>query len=681
MAVKDKKEPAKVEPIKVEPAKAEPTKTDTPATATERASLADLGPWIAAIYAAGLLLVFCGERIVSTIDEARYALTGLGVAAMVITTGMRFAAAGRFQGERRKVEQSLAKYSLGGLVALAIYFLTTDTGKGLLGIDTAAPATRARFESAATVAWVVLLLVSLVPLLFGERALFPMRRAEQIEGRRVQTATVSALTLVFAATYAALFTYSAGELDVKADFSYFRTARPSESTRNVAQGLTQPVKVTAFFPQLSEVGTEVEGYLRDLGGSSSSLEIEVQDRLLVPALAKEAKVTQDGVIVLTRGTSRESLTIGAEMKTAQAKLKSLDVDFQKALLKLMREQRTAYFTTGHGELNEASTAAEGRSSKGFKKLLETQNYAVKDLGLAQGSANDIPADAGLLIVLGPSRPLLDEEIAAIRRYAERGGKILMALDPDAKVDFNALAEAVDLTWKPAILAADKNFVPRRRNPSDHMNLVTNTFSSHASVSTLSKVGRAPVIFAGAAGLDKKAGTDAKVDFAVRALAETFADDNGNFEFDKATEKRSAFNLAAAVSRPVPGAPDSGKDKQPPEMRAFVMGDVDALSDAIIGVPPALVHEPNALLALDVMRWLGGEESFSGALNTTEDVRIEHTKQKDKLWFYGTIFGAPALVLGGGLWLTRRKRRLSPAAARRAAPKADPKPAPRKGRSA
>jgi hypothetical protein len=38
------------------------------------------------------------------------------------------------------------------------------------------------------------------------------------------------------------------------------------------------------------------------------------------------------------------------------------------------------------------------------------------------------------------------------------------------------------------------------------------------------------------------------------------------------------------------------------------------------------------------------------------VRIEHTKQKDVLWFYGTIFGAPALVLGLGLYTTRRKAR-------------------------
>src|SRR6185369_2234635 len=114
------------------------------------------------------------------------------------------------------------------------------------------------------------------------------------------------------------------------------------------------------------------------------MKLEEHDRLLVPAIAKESKVTTDGVVVLTRGASRETLNVGTEMKTALAKLKTFDGDFQKSLLKVMREARVAYMTVGHGEVNEArGDAAEGRTGKGLKKLLESQNYTVKDLGLVQ----------------------------------------------------------------------------------------------------------------------------------------------------------------------------------------------------------------------------------------------------------------------------------------------------------
>lgn len=619
-----------------------------------RSSLEGVNPWLVPIYAASLALVFVGERVLSTSDAARFTLTGLGVLGAVVATILRFVVASQHQGERREAERALAFFSALGLVALALYFSTTDTGRELLGVAKAAPEARARVGTVTTIAWVVLLVSSILPLFFGESALFPMRRAPRIEARRVRAATLSGLTLSLAVAYCALFTYAAGELDIKADFSYYRTARPSESTRKVAESLTEPVKVTAFFPQLNDVGAEVEGYLRDAARSSPNFQVEVHDRLLVPAVAKEAKVTQDGVIILSRGSSRETVTVGADMKTAAAKLKSLDVDFQKSLLKVIREQRTAYLTVGHGELNESpgGTGAEGRSAKNLRKLLESQNYVVKDLGLTQGLGSEIPQDAFLVVVLGPSKAFLPEEVAALGRYADRGGKLLLALDPEAKVDLEPLAAVTDLTWSPPVLATEKNLVRRRFNESDRAILVTSRFSSHASVSTLSKAGqRAPVILPGAAALDKEQGSDAKVDFVVRSMPDTFADLNGNFAFDKDAEKQSAYNLAAAVSKPASAASaGDAKGKEAPEMRAFVVGDADALSDAAFG------HEPNIVFALDALRWLGGEESFSGAVATSEDVRIEHTKEKDQIWFWGTSVGAPLVVLAVGLFVTQRKRR-------------------------
>ncbi|KYG03352.1 hypothetical protein BE21_52090, partial [Sorangium cellulosum] len=608
------------------------------------------GGWMVPAYAGALLAIFLGERVVPTIDGLRYALSGLGLLTLALVTALRFATAVRETGERRAVERALAILSALGLVAVAAYFTTTDAGRNLLGVSRAAPELRARIEAATTVGWIALLVIATVPLFFGEAALAPMRRAERIEGRRVRAATLSGVTLAFAAVYSALFVYAASQLELKADFSYYRTARPGDSTKRVAESLTEPLKITAFFPQLNEVGAEVEGYLREVKAASPQITVEMQDRLLVPALAKEAKVTQDGVIVLSRDTSRETLNIGADIKAAGAKLKSLDADFQKALLKVIRAQRTAYLTVGHGEMNESTNAAEGRTAKNLRKLLESQNYVVKDLGLAQGLGSELPKDAGVVVVLGPQKEFLPEEVAALKRYADEGGHLLLALDPEAKVDLSPLAGAVGLTWKPEVLANDRVYVRRRFNESDQAMLVTTRYSSHASVSTLSRhAQQAPTIFPGAASLDKADGGDLKIDFVVRSMGETFADANGNFKFDEG-EKRSAYNLAAAVSKELAPGGGDGKDKK--ELRAFVVADADVFSDA------AFRNEPNIVLALDAFRWLGGEESFAGEITTNEDVRIEHTKEKDQVWFWATILVAPAMVLGLGLFITRRGRRAS-----------------------
>jgi hypothetical protein len=626
--------------------------------------------WVAPAYVAGLALVFLGERVLSTIGWLRLLLTGTGALLITVLTVVRWVAARASNGQARSVARALALLSAGGVVAIAMYFTTTEWVEERLGIATMALASRQRFESAMTVAWVALALGTLVPMLFAERALFPMRRSNWIEWRRVREALGAGLILSLVAVYGSLFTFVAGELAIKADFSYFHTARPSESTRKIAESARSPVDVLAFFPELNPVGVEAGAYLRDVARGLPAIRLQYSDRLLVPEVARQAKVYDDGIIVVERGADRETISLGTDIATARPKLKTLDADFQKALLKVLRERRTAYFTVGHGELNDTQPTPqnEGRTGRGVRQLLEQQNYVVRDLDAASGLLADVPGDASIVLVIGPAQPFLPEEVATLARYAARGGHLLLCLDPEAKVDLQPLAAIVGLALSPSVLANDKVHLRRRFNDSDTTLLITNHYSSHASVSTLSRIASRPVVFAGAGALDRTSGADGalRIDFTVRAFADTFNDANGNFHFDPGTEKRDSYALAAAVSKPIDAAASATfhGEKKTDEMRAFVLGDADAVSDA------ALANEANALLVADALHWLGGEESFAGAMSTPEDVRIEHTKQKDLVWFYGTIFGAPALVLGAGLLYTQRIRRSKKKSAPHSKPSAE-----------
>jgi len=612
-----------------------------------------LAPFLGAGFVVSLGLVFVGERLLGTIDGARMALSGLGVVGAVGTTALRFMLlAGQKDAERQRIERALGLFQVVGLASLGLYFLAnTDVGRGLAGIADATPDKRARFDGATTVAWIVLAGLSIAPIIFGEAALSPMRRAPRVEVRRIYAAAVAGLTLAFAAAYSALFTYAAGEMDVKVDYSYFRTAKASESTKKIVAGTSEPVEVRAFFPPLNDVGVEIDAYLADIAKSAPNFKYGFYDRLLYPQLAKDNKVTQDAVIVILKGASRETLTLDKEMNKAAAKLKTLDADFQKALLKAMKDPRTAYLTVGHGEINEGSSTAEGRSGKLLRRLLEGQNYSVKDLGMPQGLATDVPEDANVVIVFGPTQAFTPEEVASLDRYAKRGGKLLIALDPEGKGDMSPLANIAGLAYDPTLLATtDQFFVPRHRNASDKANLISNRFSSHASVSTLSRVSSRAVVLLPMAGSLEKKQTEAKVDFVLRSSGGTFGDKNGNFELD-GDEKKATFNLAAAVSQELPEGVNKDKVKGPAETRMFVVADADCMSDLAIGFA-----ETNQIFFVDALRWLSGDESFSGEIATPEDVRIQHTKQKDVFWFYGTIIGAPALLLGVGVLLTRRNRR-------------------------
>lgn len=655
------------------------------------------------LYLAGLALVFLGERVLATTRVPRLIATGLGVLLLLGTTGWRLVAGFGAPGERGRIERLLGLTSAGGTLAIAVA-LGVDLASGPLGLDRLDPEKRATWDAVVLVSWASLLLISLLPHLFAYSALLPMRRAERPESRRVRDAALSGLTLALAACYLGMFVFVGSSWGVAADYAYFKTAQPSESTRRVAAALSQPVRVVALFPQVNEVKNEVERYLSALSRGNPKLKVEYHDRLLAPKIARELRVSQDGVVVFARGDVRQVLTIGTEMKNARAKLRTLDEDVQKNLMKMARKARVAYLTVGHGELNDTHDAAEerkGYSDRILRKLLQMQNYRISDLGLPEGLGRKVPDDASIVFILGPTEPYAPEELAALRAYVAGGGHLFVALDPEpvalrlasldrgeppgsddagvggepepdagsANIDqtvktlqsggpgpnLEALAGLFGLSIDPHLLANDRQYVQTNMNKSDRVQLVTNRFSSHASVSTLSRHDAWVVLF-GAGSLDKLDPKDKGIDFTLRSEPGTYRDLNHNFEMD-GSEKPGQFNFAAAVERPVktdkPPRPPKDKSSKsqesgPDQMRAFVIADVGAFSDLVLLNAPS-----NRFLFADAVRWLGGEESFAGEVNNEQDRRIEHTKQSDVIWFYSTILGMPALVLALGLFVSRR----------------------------
>ncbi len=676
--------------------------------------------WLLPLYLGGLALVLIGERVLSGLERGSGVATALGVLAVVLATALRFSPKFKSQGERANIERLLSLLSILGLVALAVYYVTTASGADRFGLSKMTAEKRDHAIELLRVLWISLLTIAVVPQIFAETALRPMRRAERPEARRVKAAAMAGGSLAMVVVYGSLAVYASGGIQKKWDYSYFKTSRPGESTIKIAQSITEPIRVVAFFPDVNEVRGEVESYLKELAASSPKLKVEVRDRLLSPKLAKDLRATQDGVIILSKGSATYTLTIGADLEAARAKLKTIDRDFQEQLLKAVRSHKTVYFTVGHGEINDSKGSAEneGRTASIAKLLLQKQNVTVKDLGLGQGLGSEVPADADAVVVLGPSDNFSPEEIASLQRFADAGGHLLLALDPESASSMNlvapdseATAEATPspsaapsatppgqapkpapsssataktpppaapktpvpphlaalvgitgLTMSPDLLANETQHIRVRNNDSDRTRLQTSSFSSHASVSTLSRNSpRAAIVVFGSGSLDKPQNMAGKVDFTVRSPGSTFNDANHNYKLDKDDEKSQVYNIAAAVSKPAAGAPaeppakpddkkGKDKDKKPEvkEMRAFVVADVDAFSDLVLTNVVG-----NQILFVDAMRWLVGEESYAGQTNSEEDVRIEHTKQQDLAWFYSTIFGIPALVLAAGVFIRRR----------------------------
>ena len=82
--------------------------------------------------------------------------------------------------------------------------------------------------------------------------------------------------------------------------------------------------------------------------------------------------------------------------------------------------------------------------------------------------------------------------------------------------------------------------------------------------------------------------------------------------------------------------------------------VVVFSDATMISDPILVNPGNQVIT-DTLRWAIGHKSFMGAVNSEEDVKIQHSKSRDLIIFHGSIFLIPLMVLIFGFFATRQER--------------------------
>ena len=382
------------------------------------------------------------------------------------------------------------------------------------------------------------------------------------------------------------------------------------------------------------------------------------DHALEPDLAKELKIRDNGTIALVRGEGEEqqveSIKIGEDFDGARRNLKKLDEKVQESLLKLTRGKKTAYVTVGHGEMYWKGSESKDRSLSNVKKVLGQLQYTVKELGLTQGLAEEVPEDADLVMVMGPTEPFLDVEVAALDAFRARGGRLLVALEPrtaggtvldEDGVDLSGLLGPMGLAFHgDHYLAADKSIAVLTYRKGDRLNLGTNKFSTHESVTTLSRNSKSLGVLTPAAGwLEEIAGGTGKTTVTVRSMDESWEDLNGNLDFDAdAGEERKARPLAVAVSGPSEGES---------EYRAVVVADGSWASDVFLaGV------QGNAVFLVDAISWLVEDAALAGTTNNEEDVKIQHTREGQGWIFYATSFLIPLGLLGGGLARVRSRRK-------------------------
>lgn len=620
-------------------------------------------PWLTWVLLGGLVAVFAGARVFGSIETLRMGVVAAGAVAVAAAAALRIVAWRQAEGEARSMEAILALCCAGCTVALAGFALATDFGVSLAGLEFDEAMGERRFKRFFLVASTILLSFSLLPALAAQWALAKGGRAGelQVDALRVRQSSASALSVALAGAALIFIGYMASAFDRTADFSFFKTATPGESVREIVLGMDGPLRAALFFPDVHPVKDEALVYLNELARVTGKVVIEEYDRFDDPAAAEEFQARSDGVLYLRRGEAQERIFLGMDLEEARPGLRVLDSQVQAALLQLGRERRKAYLTIGHGELNDPLAAEypgetglvpdPGQFDTGLlplqalRALMGLLNYDVYELGGGDGLANKVPDDADMLMILGPRRPFLEDEMNAVRDYLDRGGALVLALEPGGEFALGGLREDLGVDYEPAMVMDDEWTLS-----TDRRGLVTNQFSMHPAVTTPSRQSLSnSVVMLGPGSFTPLGDREGvKTESIVESPLSSFADLNGNFTFDEGVEEKRNYFLAVAVERTDGGAGPG--EEASAGMRALVYADAEIFSDRWIG---AML---NPYLVRDGILWLHGEEAFAGEVVSEEDIPVLHTRAENVFWFYTIIFGAPAAVLGLGLAIVYRQRR-------------------------
>ncbi|MBI5511493.1 MAG: Gldg family protein [Deltaproteobacteria bacterium] len=595
----------------------------------------------------GLVALYVAERALH--DLARYVVLGLGalVVGSAVLAVLRINAT---EGDRRQAYKGLAiEYGV-AVLAVALYFAGSlewlPEGK---------------VAAVAQVVWPALLVLALVPIVAMEMALFSMEAAPKVELWRVRFASRSARIVALAVIAFAGVNFTAAAWNRKIDLSYFKTTAAGTATLSIMKNLTKPLRFVLFFPTGNEVLEHVKDYVGSLARESDKVTVEIYDQALEPELARKLKVRNNGYLALLHEEKSESIKLDIDLEDARATLRELDAKVQEKLLRVLKPPRVAYFTTGHLERDYAPLGDDKRYGMAdLRSLCESLGFTVKRLGLGEGLGSKVPDDAALVIVAGAIEPFLAEEKNSLQAYLDKGGRLLLLVDPDHGSTADDLTAMVGVKVSKALAAHERYLVRVEGRGESPYYLATNRAATHPSVLTLSRAGeRLGVVLLGAGALTKldKLPPEMKVTFTLRSMPDTWLDDNGNRVFDKATEKRGApLDFGAAVERTIAAPAEEGEaaekeagKKDQPLMRAMVLGDADVAGDGIVR------NQGNAYLFADGVRWLAGEEENAGTVESEKDVPIVHKKEEDTILFYGTSFLMPAVVLGAGLLVSRRRR--------------------------
>ncbi len=415
---------------------------------------------------------------------------------------------------------------------------------------------------------------------------------------------------------------------IRWDLSENQNYSLSPQTHRVIRGLPREVKVTVFTREKDPGYQSYKERLDSYRQASPKITIEFVDPERQPKMAQTYGITRSDTAVFESGAQTIRVTNPSEAELTGALIR-VSKDDKKRIL----------FLEGHGE-----QSFENRERSGFsqaKDILTKQGYEVGTVSLLTQAA--VPEGTSILAVAGPRKPITEEELDRIHAYVEKGGHLLLMVDPESQADLSPLLKRWGLGFGPGVLVDLQD----RLAQGDLTALLVRTFTEHEITQDLN----AAVLFPLARHItfDEQAGKDWDYVPLARTSPNSWAETDLKGRVVSLSEKediKGPLPMAAALAPKAP--PAEGK----PRPAIVVIGNSTFASNAFVNFPG------NTDFFLHTAAWLAEDRDMIAIGPHDQALRpfIPNPIQERTLLYVQVIF-LPALLVILGINVWRRRRRL------------------------
>jgi ABC-type uncharacterized transport system involved in gliding motility auxiliary subunit len=444
--------------------------------------------------------------------------------------------------------------------------------------------------------------------------------------RRWQLAAHDGLFAVLVIALAALLAWVAHEYRIEHDLTRTHRNTVSAPTLEVLKQLDGPVTVTAYAmandARGDNVHRQIQQFLRPYQRAKPDSALTLVDPREQPKAASAAGVRSPVEMIVDYKGRTERLTEFNEHA------------FANALMRLARgSERLVMWLDGHGE--RRLTGAANHDLGEFGRQLQQKGFRTGSLNL--GVAQEVPANAALLVIASPQVDLLPAEVEKVSRYLAGGGNLLWLIDPEPLKGLQPVAELLGLVLTPGTVI-DPALAPKSGPPVYALGAAAG-YGRHPITATLNLNTLFPFARQVGAVESDTWRSVPLVQVAQRGWVEV-GKLEGNVSFDKNRDFPGPVNIATAFERMV-------GDRQ---QRVVVVGNAGFLSNTFLG------NGGNLDLGMNMINWLSGDDQLITIQpRPAPDSNLDLQPGMLYLIAFTLVLGLPLafLVTGIVIWWRRR----------------------------